>query len=128
MLKRIANILGVAWDGSCREGEPCGDFTNSERQIIDTCFLMPLEESEFIKLNLESQPEALSVKALATTQQWSSLKSFQCDLIRDLRRAAYGREADSLYFAYRADAEPEQVWLSKRSEIKERYPWPGEYR
>lgn len=128
MLKQVLDCLGVSWDGSLHEGEPRGNFSSAEIEMVTACRRLPGNEAEFITVNLELHPDALAVKALAATPQWSSLKEFQCNLIREIRRSAYEQESDSLYFAATADNDPEQAWLIKRTEIKTRFPWPGEYR
>ena len=42
------------------------------------------------------------------------------------RAAAYAAEADPLFFKFRAGELEESVWLEKRKEIRERFPYPTE--
>jgi hypothetical protein len=42
------------------------------------------------------------------------------------RQAAFEREADPLFFKWKAGEGTEEEWLEKREEIRERYPYPAE--
>jgi len=42
------------------------------------------------------------------------------------RQAAYTAEADPLFFKWQAGEATEYEWLSKRAEIRNRYPYPSE--
>jgi hypothetical protein len=42
------------------------------------------------------------------------------------RKAAYTAEADPLFFKWQAGEATEEEWLTKRQEIRDRYPYPAE--
>jgi hypothetical protein len=42
------------------------------------------------------------------------------------RQAAYTAEADPLFFQWQAGEGTEAEWLTKRQEIRDRYPYPSE--
>ena len=42
------------------------------------------------------------------------------------RQAAFASEADPLFFKWQAGEATEYEWLSKRAEIRNRYPYPSE--
>jgi hypothetical protein len=42
------------------------------------------------------------------------------------RHAAYTTEADPLFFKWQAGEATEEEWLTKRQEIRDRYPYPAE--
>lgn len=63
-----------------------------------------------------------------STDQLDALKTFQCNVIRLRRESAYQDEADGLFFAAQADGDSQELWLAKREEIKNRWPYPGKYR
>jgi hypothetical protein len=43
-----------------------------------------------------------------------------------LRQSAYATEADPLFFQWQAGEATQEEWLSKREEIRLRYPYPTE--
>jgi hypothetical protein len=45
--------------------------------------------------------------------------------VERLRRAAYQKEADPLFFEFQRGDSTEQEWLDKIAEIKARYPYSG---
>jgi hypothetical protein len=78
---------------------------------------------------VETLPDNLA-EFLATdlTEFPSALQAWQCDQIRELRRAAYNKESDGLKLAALFDGTDDTAWRDKVKEIKARYPWPGAYR
>lgn len=85
----------------------------------------------YISTDLESYPPAQALKAYITDEQWQAYLAIQTSLIKNLRASAYQSPidgSDGLRDQYLADELTKEEWLAKRQEVKDRYPWPGNYR
>lgn len=84
----------------------------------------------YISTDLESYLPAQALKDRVSAEQWEAYRSLQTDLIRNLRSSAYSHPdgSDGLRDQYLADELSKEEWLAKRQEVKDRYPWPGDYR
>lgn len=103
-------------------GYPCTPYSGDYRwlgeipsvELLTQVESLPDNEAEFLGVDMTAFPAAL--------------QTYQCARIRALRSAAYSAEADGLYFGAQGDGDVLDEWRAKRDEIKERYPWPAEYR
>lgn len=99
-------------------------------QGIDTlCSL--IGSDDFLTVDLDGE-QYWDLDALCGPGSMDIVKTRQCALIREARRALYEAESDHLGWEASADGLPDLVkrnaWLAKRDEIKARIPWPGVYR
>ena len=94
------------------------------QDLLTAVQALPTEEGAFLGTDLESDTAAQAVAALVSQDRFAAIKDFQCERIRSLRSTAYQAEADGLFFGYEADGDSRDTWLNKRTQIKDRYPWP----
>lgn len=126
MEETYLSILGYPYspyDGSYRWH---GDAPS--QAVLAAVERLPTEETTFLGRDMDSDADMLALAAVIPAASFASLKNYQCEQIRALRAAAYQTEADGLFFGHEGDGDSRDTWLSKRAEIKARYPWPGTYR
>jgi hypothetical protein len=118
-------ILGIHWRGDYYEGEPRGDLTDKEKQIIKA-----LAGVDLSAVSISDLP----VKALLSAEQVTVLKEHQTKLIKERRREEYKAKCDDLYFDGIAKAlesgkklgeiseEDLADWLKARGDTKRQHP------
>lgn len=88
------------------------------------------DDAVYAATDLANSPLTSDLRALlgVPSSEWSAYLTLQTDMIRNNRRTAYQEEADPIFFDAEADSTTKTAWLAKRTDIKERFPWPGDYR
>jgi hypothetical protein len=85
----------------------------------------------YLSTNLTMHASSLMSLLGPDSDEWKAYLKIQTDLIKERRRQEYGhpeRGSDSLRDQYLADECTKEEWLVARDLVKEKYPWPGDYR
>ena len=97
--------------------------SNCDFRAIDVSFVLDADEVSFDHLATDAELEIAfpgfieRKKAVASQAARAS--------VTVARLAAYRNESDPLYMKYQAKEATEVEWLTKRAEIKVRYPYPA---
>ena len=83
-----------------------------------------LNENRFETLEWFDESEKPSYQEVVAAWEEVSLE-IENKKIQNLRRAAYQKESDPLFFEYQRGDVEKQLWLDKVQEIKDRYPYTG---
>jgi hypothetical protein len=83
-----------------------------------------LNENRFETLEWFDESEKPSYQEVVAAWEEVSVE-IENKKIQNLRRAAYQKESDPLFFEYQRGDVEKQLWLDKVQEIKDRYPYTG---
>jgi len=83
-----------------------------------------LNENRFETLEWFDESEKPSYQEVVAAWEEVSVE-IENKKIQNLRRAAYQKESDPLFFEYQREDIEKQLWLDKVQEIKDRYPYTG---
>lgn len=98
--------------------------TENYESVRDALWKLHVTEQNFLAQDLDTA----EILSLLDADDVRVLKALQSKRIRELRTAAYATEFDGLAAGVVWDGDDREPAESKRREIKERYPWPGNYR
>lgn len=106
-----------------RTGEVLGAY-NSNMEGIPTPYIQVTEEcwNKFDGINKKVDLASQSLKSVDIKPQSVNNTQLTDDGIDELRRQAYIKEADPLFFKYQRKECKKSDWTNKIKEIKKRYP------
>lgn len=87
----------------------------------------------YLTTDLENYPPTIRLREFLGSEslEWKGYLTLQTNMIRDLRKSAFAHPttgSDGLRDQYLADELTKEDWLLVRQQIKDRFPWPGNYR
>lgn len=83
-----------------------------------------ISENRYETLDWRDSSEKPKYEEIVAAWDQVSLE-IETEKIDSLRRAAYQKESDPLFFEFQRGEISQDVWLDKIAEIKARYPYPG---
>ena len=83
-----------------------------------------ISENKYETLEWRDSSEKPKYEEIVAAWDQVSLE-IETEKVDSLRKAAYQKESDPLFFEFQRGEISQDVWLDKIAEIKARYPYPG---